>query len=144
MPKVINTPFDGPIDEDVQLEQVKNSAINPEQILGNAENVYKSFLFLRDMFSTYPKKRQTVGSFTNSVSSLTSLNIPKDVNKLIVKNYDATNNLFLKFNNEGDYIIFPKQTEEIDIIPVSNLTNKGTTVEYNGSISVRFVIEQEF
>jgi len=143
MARVINTPFDGTIDEDVQLEQVQGSAINPEQILGNAENVYKSFLYLRDMYSMYPQKKQTIGALTDSVSDYTTLNIPTNVNRLIVKNYKTDANLYLKFNGDGEYIIFPSQTEEISIIATTDSTT-GTKVEYKGNISVRFVIEQEF
>jgi len=143
MALTIQTPFDGTIDESVQLEQVSGSGLNPEEILGNAENVYKSFLYLRKMYSIYPQKTQTVSAFTGESSSDTALNIPLNVNKLVVKNYDTDNNLSLKFSSNEEYLIFPGQTEEISIT-ANTEEETNTNITYNGKISVRFVIGQDY
>jgi hypothetical protein len=138
----IKTPFDGTIDEDVQLEQV-NGAADIETILANSENVYKAFLYLRKMYSIFPQRVQTLGAFTGSSSDYTVLNIPKNVNRIIVKNLSTDSNLMLRFNNSDEYAILPQEKEEIAIIATTDDV-KGTKVEYNGNISVRFVVNQEF
>jgi len=143
MPKVIQTPFDGTIEEDVQLEQIDGKPPAVETVLANAENVYKSFLYLRKMYSVFPRKIQTVGSFTGNSSEFTKLEIPTYVNRLVIKNTSTDKNLSLRFDGEGEYVLFPLEKETIEIIPTTDDSN-GTTVEFYGNISVRYIIEQEF
>jgi len=52
MAKAINTPFDQPIEEDVLLEQLDGQPPAVQTTLKNAENVYKSFLYLRKMYAS--------------------------------------------------------------------------------------------
>ena len=143
MAEVIKTKFDGTIEEDVQLEQIDGKPPAVETTLANAENVYKSFLYLREMYSMFPSKIQTLDAYTSSSSDYKSLNIPKNVNRLMVTNTSSDTNLNLRFNGSGEYVILPLDKEKIEIIATTD-SETGTQVEYKGYISVRFVVEQEF
>lgn len=139
--RVIQTEFDNPLEEDVQLEPIGGKKPPVAEVLANAENIYKSFLYFRKMFSEYPQKEQTASVGTINTSSYTSITLAHGVNRVIVKNIGGDTG-WLRLNG-NEYAILPGEREEIPVrAPTDDAA--GDTVELKGNISYLLKIVQEF
>jgi len=142
MAEVIKTQFDGTIEQDVQLEYIDGKPPAVETTLANAENVYKSFLYLRKMYSMFPQVEQTAGAFTGTYSDYTAVSVPKYANRITIKNYSEDSLAYIKING-SEYTIMPGERETIPITATTDETT-GDAIEVKGSVSARFTIVQEF
>jgi len=141
MPKVITTPFDDTIEEDVQLEQIDGKPPAVETTLANAENVYKAFLYLRKMYSMFPQKETIAQANTVAYTDYNTVNKPMYANRLLVNNIDS-DNVYVKING-GEFTVLPGQTFELPIVPKDD-ENSGDSIEMKGKISYIFKIVQEY
>ena len=141
MPAAIKTAFDNPIEQDVQLEQIDNKPPAVETTLKNAENVYKSFLYLRKMYSMFPKKETIAKADTKNYANYTTIDKPLYANKILLTNLDS-DVVYIKING-GEFGILVGQTIELPIVPKDDEEN-GDSIELKGKISYIFKIVQEF
>jgi len=111
MPKVINTPFDDVLNEEVELEQTK-SFTSYEDLLGNAENIYKSFLFLKKMFSSSPVFNRILKISKLDGSDNSPIKIEDETNVVIIKNLSESN-ISVTIDDNDPFVLF--QYEQFDI-----------------------------
>jgi hypothetical protein len=90
MAQAINTQFDDSIENDLSLELFEGAAPSVQVTLKNAENVYKSFLYLRKMYSNFPAKKTIVAMDTIDQGSPTVIPVPEAVNEIIVSNIGSS------------------------------------------------------
>ena len=127
MPNVINTQFDDPLNEEVELEQTKSFA-SYEDLLGNAENIYKSFLFLKKMFSSSPVFNRILKISKLDGSDTSPIEVEDETNVVIVKNL-SENNISVTIDKNDPFILF--QYEQFDI-PY----HKGMNISVDGEANV--------
>jgi len=133
MPTVIKTPFDGTIQEDVQLETIDGKPPAVQTTLANAENIYKSFLYLRKMYSFFPEIEQSLGAFNGNYGDYVQLQLPVGANIIRFKNLSDSDNAFIKING-GEYVLLPHEMEEIAF--VANTTDEvNTKIEVKGYVA---------
>ena len=145
MAKAINTSFDKAIEEDVALEQLDGQPPAVQTTLKNAENVYKSFLYLRKMYSHFPAKNTILSMATVSNAALEVITILPGANYIVVNNYSgATASIDI---NGGEYILqagekesFPIVSPDASAIPVV----AGDTVSLKGAVSYIVKNTQEY
>ncbi len=125
MAQAINTTFDSPIEEDVLLEQLDGQPPAVQTTLKNAENVYKSFLYLRKMYSNFPGKETILSMNTVSLASYTPLTISERATHILVNNYSA-NTAGIKING-GEYILQPGEKMTFPIIAPDTTVNPAIT-----------------
>ncbi len=145
MAQAISTSFDQTIEQDVILEQLDGQAPAVQTTLKNAENVYKSFLYLRKMYSNFPAKEVITGMATVTYGSYTVLVIPEMTNTIIVNNYSGAS-AGIKINS-GEYIIQAGENVSLPIIaPDSTVIPvvAGDTIELNGTFSYVLKNVQEY
>ena len=143
MAQAIETPFDKPLEEDVLLEPVDSA--NVIDTLKNAENVYKSFLYLRKMYSEFPAKKNIRSMATVSYADYTVVTVPEKSNYLLINNY-STSTAGIKING-GEYILQAGEKQEFPVIaPDTTVVPAvtGDTVEIRGDVSYIFQNIQEY
>ena len=141
MAEVIKTAFDGTIEEDVQLEYIDGKPPAIETTLAEAENVYKSFLYLRKMYSMFPQVEQTAGAFTGNYADYATISVPKYANRITIKNLDSENLAYIKING-AEYALMPGERETIPFTATTD-DKVGDTLKVKGNVSARFTIVQE-
>ena len=145
MAQAIVTEFDQAVEIDVALEQIDGAAPAVQTTLKNAENVYKSFLYLRKMYSNFPAKDTIISMATVSYGSYTIVSIPEKSNKIIVNNYSASS-AGIKING-GEYILQPGEKESFPLVapdPTAVPSVAGDILEINGIISYVIKNLQEY
>lgn len=145
MAKAISTSFDQNVEEDVLLEQLDGQAPAVQTTLKNAENVYKSFLYLRKMYSQFParSKIMEMNTVTNTGYQVTV--IPEKTTEITINNYSGTNS-GIKINS-GEYIIQPGENITLPIVaPDTTITPTvaGDTLELDGTLSYIMKNVQEY
>ena len=125
MSRIIQTEFDDPIAEDVALEEAKE--IDYKDIMANAENILKAFLYLKRLFSSAPVFNAIVaiGLYEGDHQQIT---INPEANIVTIKNIDNTQGNVV-YNNMDPLILMPY--EQIDI-PL----RRGDTLETSGKFNV--------
>ena len=136
MAKAISTEFDQNITEDVLLEQIEGQAPAVQTTLQNAENVYKSFLYLRKMYSGFPAKESIVGMATIDEAAYVTKIIPAFGNTIVVNNVGASTAGIKLNGNEyviriGENVTFPIVAPDTSSAPVI----VGDTLELQGNSS---------
>jgi len=142
MAKVISTRFDDTVEESVSLEQIDNKPPPVQTTLKNAENVYKSFLYLRDMYSMFPQKEQVLTVDTINSDDYVSVDKPIYANFIILNSIDPDNISYVKFNGK-EFAINPLQIIELPIIPKTD-SDDGDALEIKGKISYILKLSQEY
>jgi len=145
MALAITTSFDDSVENDVILEQIDGQTPPVETTLKNAENVYKSFLYLRKMYSMYPSRETILSMSTVSLGDYSSVDVPEGANYIIVNNY-SQDNAGIKING-GEYIILAETKETFPVIapdPSSSPIVEGDTIELKGTVSYIFKNIQEY
>ena len=135
-PRVINTRFDQDVEQDVYLEQIEGKEPAVATTLKNAENIFKSFLYIKKMYtgSLSSAKVLAMGNVSNSAYEV--IVIPEDVQNLRVSNTSGSASS-IKIN-DGEYIMQPGEVIELPIVPPSTdvaTENEGDKVELKGDIS---------
>ena len=145
MAKAINTSFDKTVEEDVILEQLDGQAPAVQTTLKNAENVYKSFLYLRKMYSQFPARSKITGMSTVSNSGYTPLIVPESTTEIVLNNYSGVT-AGVKINSgeyilqAGENLVLPIVAPDTTIVP----TVAGDVVELDGSLSYIMKNVQEY
>lgn len=145
MAQAINTNFDQPVENDVTLEQLDGQAPAVQVTLKNAENVYKSFLYLRKMYSSFPAKESILDIKTVDYTDYASVVIPENSTEITINNFSGSN-AGIKINS-GEYIIQPGEKITLPVVsPDSSVTPNvaGDTVELKGSVSYIIKNVQEY
>jgi len=143
MARVINTQFDNPLEEDIALESVDSQ--NVVDTLKNAENVYKSFLYLRKMYSYFPAK-ETIRSMGNvSSTDFVQISIPENCNYATIENF-GTATASVKINGM-EYIMNPGSKSRFPIVapdPNAVPAVAGDLLELKGDVSYMIADIQEY
>ena len=145
MAKAINTSFDQNIEQDVALEQIDGQAPSVQTTLKNAENVYKSFLYLRKMYSEFPAKTTIISMDTENFASYTIVVVLSKANIILINNYSASV-AGIKING-GEYILQPGEKQSFPVIcPDTTVVPAiaGDILELNGEISYIMKNVQEY
>ena len=128
MADVVKTPFDDPIEDDVSLEQTDNETMPYGDLLANAENIFKAFLYLKEMFSSAPIFNKIVKIDKIEGGDDYQVIVNSDANLLTFKNF-GDNKGEIVYNNNDPIVLFPY--EQIDI-PY----NDGDVFKVTGDINV--------
>lgn len=145
MAQAISTGFDQPLENDVILEQLDGKAPAVQTTLKNAENVYKSFLYLRKMYSSFPARSNILDMKTINNTDYAPLTIPEKATEILLNNFSA-NNAGIKINS-GEYTLQPGEKIVLPLVaPDSTVAPaiSGDTVELNGNISYIIKNIQEY
>jgi len=135
-PKIIKTRFDQEVNLDVALEMVDGKEPAVATTLKNAENIYKSYLYIRKMYTGSLSSAKVLGVGNVSNSEYETITIPEDALNLRISN---TSNSASSFKiNDGEYIMQPGETIELPVVAPSTdvaAENEGDKVELKGTIS---------
>ncbi len=145
MAQAIVTDFDQAIENDVLLEQLDGQTPAVQTTLKNAENVYKSFLYLRKMYSSFPAKETITAMATITNATYTVIVVPEESNTILVNNHSGSLS-GIKINSD-EYILqagekqsFPLVAPDTSSIPVI----AGDLLELNGTVSYIMQNIQEY
>jgi hypothetical protein len=123
---LINTEFDNPLEEDIVFEETDETP-SFEDILKNSENLIKSFLYLKKMFSSAPELNTVYSFQTIETIELAEIDIAEDTNVIMVKNVkDSNSSIFL---NGGELVLLPFESFEFPI-------HEDDVLEFIGRISI--------
>ena len=144
MPREINTRFDDPVSDDVALEQIDGKEPAVATTLKNAENVYKSFLYIKKLYtgSLSSAKVLDMGNIANSEYS--TITIPDGAQNLRVSNTSATD-AFIKINSK-EYKMQPSEIIELPIVAPNDTIVPavgGDLLELKGEMSYILYIKSE-
>jgi len=128
MANVVKTPFDNTIQEDVTLEETDNETLPYDQLLANAENILKSFLYLKELYSSAPVFNKVLKIQKFEGAKETDVEVESDANLITIKNISESNSEII-YNDNDPLILF--QYEQIDI-PYNN----GDTIKLTGDFNV--------
>ena len=135
-PKVIKTRFDSAVEEDVSLELIDGKEPGVATTLKNAENIFKSFLYIKKMYTGSLSSAKVLGVGNVSNTEYEVLTVPEDVQNIRISNTASSASSF-KFNG-GEYVMQPGEVVELPIIaPVSDAMPEvaGDAIELKGDIS---------
>ena len=145
MAQAINTAFDQTVDQDVILEQLDGQPPAVQTTLKNAENVYKSFLYLRKMYSQFSAKEVLLDMHTETYAAYTAIVIPEKSNYVIVNSYSGAA-AGIKINSK-EYILQAGEKERFPIISPDSTSTPvvvGDVIELNGAVSYIIKNIQEY
>ena len=145
MAQAIVTEFDQAVEIDVALEQIDGAAPAVQTTLKNAENVYKSFLYLRKMYSNFPAKTTITGMDNVVYATYTVVTVLDDSNIIVVNNHSDLS-AGIKING-GEYILQPGEKESFPLVaPDATVvpTVSGDILELNGTVSYIMKNIQEY
>lgn len=140
MADVIKTRYDDELYNDVILEQIDGKDPAVATTLKNAENIYKSFLYLKKMYTGGLSSGKVVkmGTIT-SAGAYVDVTLLEDTTTLKVSNVSAANSAFIELNGE-EYQMQPLEQITLPLVaPVplavpavagDALRLKGDTVSY--------------
>jgi len=137
----IKTPLDNALEEDVALEMINNQPPAVATTLKNAENVYKSFLYLRKMYSLYPTTNQILKQGVVNNDDYVEIDKPEDANYIFVSNLSDDLSYF-KLNGD-EFAIAPNKDFMFPVKPKTD-EDDGDKVELKGKVSYYLKISQEF
>ncbi len=143
--QAIVTDFDQPIEGDVLLESIDGQTPAVQTTLKNAENVYKSFLYLRKMYSNFPAKSTITSMATIDYSSYTGVPVTEKTTEVLINNFSGSNG-GIKING-GEYILQPGERTVFPIVAPDNTTSPpiiGDSMELNGNLSYVMKNIQEY
>ncbi len=123
---VIETEFDGTIEEDVILEEV-DSKKETSDILKHAENIYKANLYLRELFTSAPVFNEVVSFATIETSGKEVYAHNANSNLIMIKNLkDAESKIYL---GAGFLVLLAFESFEFPI-------SEGMSIEIDGRVSI--------
>jgi len=127
MGNTIKTRFDSPLEEDVTFEQTENQQ-EISDLLKNTENIYKAFLYMKEMFSSAPVFNKIVNiTYVDDVTD-EDISINEEANLLTFKNNNKdTSEIY--YNNNDKLVLYAY--EQIDI-PVFS----GDTIKITGTMNI--------
>ena len=128
MPEVIQTPFDDTIDEAVQLEQPDEEILDYESLLVNAENIYKSFLYLKRVFSSAPIFNKIIKIQKFKGVDKLEVEIEKEANLVTFKNIGESN-AYVTYNDNDELVLFQYESADFPY-------NEGDTFKISGDLNV--------
>ncbi len=123
---VIETEFDGLLEEDVIFEETEQSAFT-EDVLKNAENIIKATMYLRKLAGMSPIMNKLVKVSTVEDSELTAFYPDPEANLILVKN--LSNLDFTLEINDGELILLPFESFDF---PLEGITK----IRYAGKASI--------
>jgi len=130
----IKTNVDSPLEEDIVFEETDQSS-HIEDVLKNAENILKAFLYMKKMLNES-------SPFVNSLTALKTIDTTSEktiymqnenTGKIVFKNISSTDNCSI-FINDGEFVLFPYESVELPI-------SQSDKIETNGTLSI---IETEY
>jgi len=127
MGNTIKTRFDNPLEEDVAFEQTKNQQ-GISDLLKNTENIYKAFLYMKEMFSSAPVFNKIVNITYIDNATDEDISIDEKANLLTFKNNNK--DISEIYYNDNDKLVLYAY-EQIDI-PVFS----GDTIKVTGTMNV--------
>ncbi len=145
MPQAIETAFDQDIAQDLALEQIDGAAPAVETTLKNAENVYKSFLYLRKMYSKFPAKEIINGLGTIDNATLLQVTLPDGTNYVTINNFSASAASF--DINGGVYTMQPGENITFPVSPPDSVATPavaGDTLLVQGNVSYLLKTVQDY
>jgi len=127
MGNTIKTRFDSPLEEDVTFEQTENQQ-EISDLLKNTENIYKAFLYMKEMFSSAPVFNKIVNiTYVDDVTD-EDISINEEANLLTFKNNNKDTSEI--YYNDNDKLVLYAY-EQIDI-PVFS----GDTIKITGTMNI--------
>jgi len=101
----IETDFDKPLEEDVVFEET-DTANDTKTLLKNSENLLKSFLYLKEMFSSSPTFNKIIKiDYFDGVSD-EEINVSPEANLIVFKNgKDDSSNIY--YNDNDKLVLHP-------------------------------------
>jgi len=142
--QAISTNFDKPIEEDVLLESIDGNPPLVKTTLQNAENVYKSFLYLRKMYSMFPAKRTVLGMGTIIDAVYVPVAIPDGSNFVTLNNFGGTTS-GVKLNG-NEYIMSAGEKIELPVVSADSTATPAVvadTLELRDNVSYILENRQE-
>ena len=119
---VVETEFDGILEEDVILEEV-DSAMDAASILKNAENIFKANLYLRELFTSAPVFNEVVKFSTVETTNKETYLFDESSSLIMFKNLrDSESKVFL---NGGHMVLLPYESFEFPLVQGMNLEVDG-------------------
>lgn len=143
MAKAINTQFDQELSSDVSMEEIEGGSGSIVDTLKNAENVYKSFLYLKKMYggSLSSAKTTGVGNVSNSVFE--AIEIPEDTSYVRISSQSQGAELRI---NGGVYIMQDGEILSIPLVspnPNASTPIEGDVFELKGTVSYIMMVPDE-
>lgn len=123
---MIETQFDKPLEQDITLEELAEDLGLPNT-LKSAENIMKSYLYLREMFNDSPVFNSVTSMSTIDEAEKKVITVDDDANLIMIKNIDDSNASI--YYNGGEFVLLPFESFEF---PVS----KDITIEAKGRLSM--------
>lgn len=96
----IVTRFDKVVDQDVILEQIDGKEPAVATTLKNAENIFKSYAYLKKLYSGSISTRRVISCGTTGVGETLSLSIVEDVDEVELVNLSASDVMTVTINAE--------------------------------------------
>jgi len=122
MGRVVETEFDGILEEDVILEEVENGMAAAE-ILKNAENIYKANLYLRELFTSAPTFNEVLKFNTVETSGKEAYEYSEDASLIMIKNLkDEESKIYI---DDGYLVLLAFESFEFPVVPGMNLEIEG-------------------
>ena len=119
---IIETEFDGILEEDVILEEV-DSGMAAAEILKNAENIFKANLYLRELFTSAPTFNEVLKFDTIETSGREAYVYNTDTSLIMFKNLkDEESKIYI---NGGYLVLLAFESFEFPVVPNMNLEIEG-------------------
>ena len=96
----IVTQFDKTVAEDVVLEQIDGQEPGVATTLKNAENIYKSFAYLKRLYSGSISTRRVLSGGTVAVGATQALVVTEEADAVELVNLSTTENMIVTINTE--------------------------------------------
>ena len=123
---IIRTEFDNPLEQDIAFEETE-AMPSYKDLLKNSENLMKSFLYLKKIFSISPFESSIVKVETVLFSARTQYQIEETVNYIAVKNVkDEKSSIFI---NDGELVLLPFESFEFPV-------DSTMIIEFIGNLSI--------
>lgn len=123
----MKTPFDNPLEEDVILEDGPNVQ-DISNLLKNSENIFKAFLYLKELFSAEPTFNKIVKiDYLDSVTEKT-IDIDPTANFIVFKN-NKKDDSYIWYNDNDKLVLYPYEQFEIPLF-------EGDTIKITGTMNV--------
>lgn len=122
MAGIVETEFDGILEEDVILEEVEGSE-ETAAILKHSENIYKANLYLRELFTSAPVFNEVLSFSTIETSGKERYDYSEEASLVMIKNLkDSESKIYL---GDGHLVLLPFESFEFPVIPGMNLEISG-------------------
>jgi hypothetical protein len=142
--QAINTNFDKPLEEDVILEQIDGKEPAVATTLKNSENIYKSFLYIKKMYTGSLSSAKILGMGNVDNVDFETITVPLETLDALVSNTSAGESS-IRINN-GEYKMSPKEILEIPIVPPNPSATPpiaGDLFELKGQVSYILYIKSQ-